>query len=89
VIVFEKMIFGRSTMRDYGRDFSQAVRTALAKQGIAVIGGHLVPNATTGQWIDPELCYLLDDRGTCKLRTYSGVLAMATATMLKGKKVAA
>jgi hypothetical protein len=62
-------------MSIFAKDFSQPVRTALAKKGIAIVGAQPIPDMSSGMpWANARRGYILDDNGTCRVRSYQDVL---------------
>jgi hypothetical protein len=61
--------------------FSRTTVKSLARKGVTVIGSQWLPDMTSDM---PMACgeagYVVDDNGTGRVLTFSGVLAMASKT---------
>ena len=65
-----------ATPSSAARDFSAAVRKALAVRGITIVGAQAAP-AFEGDVYFSGTAYVLNDNGTHRVRTFSQVLALA------------
>jgi hypothetical protein len=62
----------------FNSHFSAKTIKALARKGIAIIGIQALPGAD-GSFANCETGYVLDDNGTCRIRLFLEVLAIAAA----------
>jgi hypothetical protein len=62
------------------RSFNASTLAKLARRGITLVGTQMVPDYTQAM---PFACastaYVLNDRGTCRVRSHGEVLAIAAA----------
>lgn len=60
------------------RDFSRTTLAALRSKGIRIVDVRALPDST-GSCLNSERGYCLDDNGTGRVRTHSGVVELANA----------
>ncbi len=65
------------TMQPGTKDFALAVRRALARKGISIIGTTVIPGTGDLPYANGERGYCLDDNGTHRVRSYREVVALA------------
>lgn len=58
------------------KDFSKAVRKALAKNGIAIIGTCTIPGDGPMPYANGARGYQIDDNGTGRIKTYTEMRAL-------------
>jgi hypothetical protein len=63
-------------MHPVAKDFSKQVLKSLKTKGIEIYGSTFVPDSN-GNFCNGERAYLLDDKGTSRVRLYLEVLEMA------------
>lgn len=68
---------GSSEQKRAARDFNKVVRAALTKRGITFIGTTWLPGPN-GSFANGQRGYILDDRGTQRIRDHKGVLELAS-----------
>lgn len=60
-------------------DFSAAILLSLRKQGITLIGIQAIPGPEPMPWANASRGYVLDDNGTCIVRSYAQVVLLGSS----------